>query len=145
MSSIYTKDFDSMGENPWEGGAYSKPLPRGNDLGATLYELRPGTTGGNYHFHHGVEEMLIVICGQATLRTPEGKRRLENGEVVHFIKGFGGAHQVLNESGEIVRYVMVSTQASPDAVEYPDTGDLSVMARTISQLGKPLWDIRKMK
>ena len=145
MSSIYTKDFESTGENPWEGGAFSKRLPRGNDLGASLYELRPGTTGGNYHFHHGLEEMLIVIYGQPTLRTPEGKRRLENGEVVHFGKGAEGAHQVLNESNEIVRYVMVSTQASPDAVEYPDTGELSVMARTISQLGEPLWDIRKIK
>jgi hypothetical protein len=39
---------------------------------------------------------------------------------------------------------MVSNQASPDAVEYPDQGMLSVMARPPSQLGKPLWVIRQI-
>lgn len=40
---------------------------------------------------------------------------------------------------------MVSNQASPDAVEYPDQGMLSIMARTKSQLGEQLWDIRNIK
>lgn len=143
-NSIYTEQYDSMGENPWEGGAYSKWLPEGADIGASLYVLKPGTTTGNYHFHHGVEEMLILIEGRPTLRTPEGNRVLESGEVVHFKKGAEGAHQIINDTEEVVRLVIVSSQASPDAVEYPDQGMLSVMARTISQLGDPLWDIRKI-
>ena len=88
--------------------------------------------------------MLILIEGQPTLRTPEGNRILESGEVVHFKKGAEGAHQVINHTDEVVRLVMASNQASPDVVEYPDQGMLSVMAHTISQLGEPLWDIRKM-
>lgn len=51
---------------------------------------------------------------------------------------------VINDTEETVRLVMVSSQASPDAVEYPDQGMLSVMARTMSQLGEPLWDMRKI-
>lgn len=144
-NSIYSEQYDSMGENPWEGGAYSKRLPRGMDIGASLYVLKPGTTTDNYHFHHGVEEMLILIEGQPTLRTPEGNRILELGEVVHFKKGAEGAHQIINNTEEVVRLVMVSNQVSPDAVEYPDEGMLSVMAHTISQLGEPLWDIRKIQ
>lgn len=143
-SSIYSEQYDSMGDNPWEGGAYSKRLPRGTDIGASLYVLKPGTRTGYYHFHHGVEEMLILIEGQPTLRTPEGNRVLEPGEVVHFKKGAEGAHQIINDTEEVVRLVMVSNQTSPDAVEYPDQGMLSVMARTISQLGRPLWDMRKI-
>lgn len=143
-SSIYSEQYDSMGDNPWEGGAYSKRLPRGTDIGASLYVLKPGTRTGYYHFHHGVEEMLILIEGQPTLRTPEGNRVLEPGEVVHFKKGAEGAHQIINDTEEVVRLVMVSNQTSPDAVEYPDQGMLSVMARTISQLGGPLWDMRKI-
>ncbi len=39
---------------------------------------------------------------------------------------------------------MASNRPSPDAVEYPDTRQLSVMAFTESQLGRPLWDIRTL-
>jgi len=142
--SIYTEHYDSLGENPWEGGALSKRLPRGTDIGASLYVLKSGTTTGYYHFHHGIEEMLILIEGRPTLRSPDGTRRLEAGEVVHFRKGAEGAHVVINDTEETERAVMVSSQASPDAVEYPDQGMLSVMARTMSQLGEPLWDMRKI-
>lgn len=143
-SSIYTDQFESNGENPWEGGALSTKLPRGTDLGASLYVLKPGAKTGYYHFHHGIEEMLILIEGQPILRTPEGERTLEEGEVVHFKKGPEGSHQIINNTDKLVRLVMVSNQVSPDAVEYPDQGLLSVMARTHSQLGEPLWDMRKI-
>ncbi len=143
-NSIYTEEFDSLGENHWEGGARSRRLPRGEDLGASLYVLVPGATTGYYHFHHGIEEMLILIEGRPKLRTPEGERILEPGEVVHFRKGPDGAHQIINDTEETVRLVMVSNQASPDAVEYPDQKMLSVMAKTNSQLGEPLWDIRRI-
>ena len=143
-NSIYAEKFESLGVNPWEGGARSRRLPRGEDLGASLYVLVPGATTGYYHFHHGIEEMLLLIEGRPKLRTPEGERTLELGEVVHFRKGPEGAHQIINDTNETVRLVMVSNQASPDAVEYPDQKMLSVMARTNSQLGEPLWDIRKI-
>ena len=44
----------------------------------------------------------------------------------------------------MVRYLFVSNIASPEAVEYPDTSQLSVMAMTNSQHGKPLWDMRDL-
>ena len=44
-----------------------------------------------------------------------------------------------------MRYLMVSNRSSPEAVEYPDTRQLSVMAFTESQLGSPLWDLRTLE
>lgn len=143
--SIWGDDWTSLGEEPHEGGAKSRRLPRGDGLGATLYELPPGAPGGNYHFHHGHEELLLVLRGRPTLRTPDGERELDEGEVVHFERGPDGAHAVSNGTGDPVRYVMASTLASPDAVEYPDSGQLSVMARTDSQFGEPLWDVRSLE
>jgi len=49
-----------------------------------------------------------------------------------------------NRSDEPVRYLMVANRPSPEAVEYPDSGQLSVMAFTESQLGGPLWDLRTL-
>jgi uncharacterized cupin superfamily protein len=123
----------------------STRLARGDQIGATLYEVPPGKTGGYYHFHHGAEELLVVLRGTPTLREPAGERALEEGDVVHFPVGPDGAHQLLNRSDAPVRYLMVSTRPSPEAVEYPDSKQISVMAFTESQLGRPLWDIRSLE
>jgi len=119
-------------------------LPRGEKIGATLYKIPPEKTGGYYHFHHGAEELLVVLRGRPTLREPAGERILEEGDVVHFAVGPEGAHQLFNRTAEPVRYLMVSNRPSPEAVEYPDSRQISVMAFTESQLGRPLWDMRTL-
>ena len=106
--------------------------------------MLPGGTGGLYHFHHGAEELLVVLRGTPTLREPAGERVLEEGEVVHFPVGPDGAHQLLNRSEEPVRYLVAGTRPSPEAVEYPDSRQLSVMAFSKDQFGRPLWDIRTL-
>ena len=120
------------------GGALSKRLAQGDVLGATVYELGPGNFAV-YHFHHGAEELLIVLRGAPTLRTPDGERVLEEGEVVHFAHGPDGAHGIRNDTNEPVRYVMVSDHPSPEVVEYPDLGQITAQARTGSQTGERLW------
>ena len=140
-ASIWGHAWDSTGE-PWTDRVHWKRMARGTLIGATLHEMPPKTKGGPYHFHHGNEEMLIVLKGRPTLRTPAGERQLEEGEVVVFARGAEGAHKCSNETDEPVRYLFVSNLASPDAVEYPDTRQLSVMAFTTSQFGRPLWDMR---
>ena len=126
------------GEDWSGGGAQSKRLPRGDVLGATVYELGPGNFAV-YHFHHGAEELMIVLRGSPTLRTPDGDRVLEAGEVVHFPRGPAGAHGIRNDTDEPVRYVMVSDHPSPEVAEYPDLGQITAQARTGSQTGERLW------
>jgi uncharacterized cupin superfamily protein len=142
--SIWRDDWMSLGEQPWQGGARTRHLGHGQILGATLHELPPQAVGSAYHFHHGNEEMLIVLKGRPTLRTPQGERQLEEGEVVVFRRGPDDAHKCSNQTDEPVRYLFVSNNATPDAVEYPDTRQLSVMAFTRSQFGNPLWDMRTL-
>ena len=40
------------------------------DIGGTVYELEDGQRVWPYHYHHGVEEWLLVIEGAPTLRGP---------------------------------------------------------------------------
>ena len=143
-ANIWSDDWAQVSDEEWAAGRSTR-LPRGDQLGATVYEIAPGATGGFYHFHHGAEELLVVLRGRAVLREPAGERALEEGDVVLFPVGPGGAHQVANRSDAPVRYLMVSTRPSPEAVEYPDSRQLSVMAFTESQLGAPLWDIRTLE
>lgn len=114
---------DAWGEQQedWSGGGgRSKQLVgSGPFLGASLYELDRDDFV-IYHSHHGSEELLIVLRGRPTLRTPSGERKLEEGEVVHFAPGPEGAHGIRNDTDEPVRYIVAGTRVSPEIAEYPD-------------------------
>jgi uncharacterized cupin superfamily protein len=84
--------------------------------------------------HHATEELLLVLDGQPTLRSPDGERELSRGEVVHFPIGADGAHQVLNRSGALVRYLMVAAHSGIDAVEYVDERRVAVYSLSSSLL-----------
>jgi uncharacterized cupin superfamily protein len=118
--NIWDDNWGEQQEDWSGGGALSKRLVEsGPFLGASLYELERGTFV-IYHEHHGSEELLLVLRGRPTLRTPEGERQLEEGDVVHFPSGPGGAHGIRNDTDETVRYVMAGTRVSPEVVVYPD-------------------------
>lgn len=118
--NIWDDDWGEQAEDWSGGGGLAKRLvDRGPLLGASLYELERGNFM-IYHAHHGSEELLIVLRGQPTLRTPDGERQLEEGEVVHFATGPDGAHGMRNDTDEPVRYIVAGIRQSPEICEYPD-------------------------
>ena len=90
-------------------------------LGATLYEIAPGSAGSPLHAHHANEELIIVLAGSPVLRTANRQRQLATGEVVACPVGRTGAHQLLNESDEPARVLVVSTMLYPEVVEMLDS------------------------
>jgi uncharacterized cupin superfamily protein len=135
--NVFSDAWDP-GEDWSGGGALSKRLPRGDVLGASVYELGPGNFAV-YHFHHGAEELLIVLRGRLVVRTPDGEREVAEGEVVLFPRGPDGAHAFRNDSDGPARYVMVSDHPSPEVVEYPDLKQITAQAFTSSQTGERLF------
>ena len=118
--NIWDDEWGQQDEDWSGGGALTKRLvPGGPLLGASLYELGRGNFMV-FHFHHGSEELLVVLRGQPTLRTRAGERQLQEGEVVHFPTGPEGAHEIRNDTGTPVRYVVAGIRVSPEIVEYPD-------------------------
>ena len=111
------------------GGLGARRLARSasNALGASIWELQPGSTQFVYHFHHGSEELLIVLRGRPTVRMHDGDRQLEEGDVVPFPRGPEGGHQVRNDGDTTVRVLIVSTNASPDVAEYPSSGKVATI------------------
>jgi uncharacterized cupin superfamily protein len=143
-NNIWSDEWDETGEDWSGGGGKAKRLPKGERLGATVYELRPGNFVV-YHFHHAGDELLIVLRGRPTLRTGDGERQLVEGDVVFFPVGPDGAHGLKNETDAAVRYVMASTRWSPEVVEYPDLKKITAQARTRSQTGERLWLIHDVE
>jgi uncharacterized cupin superfamily protein len=98
-------------------------------IGASLWEVPPGEAAYPYHFHYSDEELVIVLSGRPTLRTPEGSRELVEGEALRFGLGEEGAHQIINKSDETVSFLAISSHGRPDIVVYPDSDKIGVGER----------------
>jgi uncharacterized cupin superfamily protein len=98
-------------------------------LGASVWEVPPGQAAYPYHYHLGEEELLVVLSGAPSLRTPAGWQELSAGEVVAFPTGEAGAHQVVNRTAEPVRMLALSTQDGPDVVIRPESETLGTFER----------------
>jgi uncharacterized cupin superfamily protein len=98
-------------------------------IGCSLWELPAGEAAYPYHFHYADEELVIVLSGRPTLRTPEGTRQLEEGEALRFPLGEAGAHQIINRGEQTVTFLAVSSHGRPDVVVYPDSDKIGVGER----------------
>jgi uncharacterized cupin superfamily protein len=110
-------------------------------LGLSLYELEPGCAAFPLHYHLDNEELLIVIAGEPSLRTPDGERRLTEGEVVSFPVGEAGAHQVVNRSEAPVRIMILSEMNAPEVVIRPESGKLSAFGRPPGSTADGIHDV----
>lgn len=131
MPNIYKPVFED-GERP--EGFRSRRARIGYELGTelvgcSLWELPPGEAAYPYHFHYADEELVIVLSGRPTLRTPAGKRELEEGEALRFELGQEGAHQIFNATDHAVTFLAVSSHGRPDVVIYPDADKIGVGER----------------
>jgi uncharacterized cupin superfamily protein len=136
---LFITDWDHQRARP---GFTSKSVDVGIRLGSellgtTLYECPTGNSAWPYHLHHANEEMVLVLEGTPTLRTPEGERTLERGEVVIFRRGAEGAHRLLNHSESPTRFLIISTMVTPEVCEYPDSGKVGLWAGAAPGAAQP--------
>ena len=134
MENVYSEEWDGtqdQGGYKWDRIRLARRLG-GEMLGASIYHIGPGQKSFPYHFHHANEEMLIVLEGKVSIRTPDGEQAAVTGDALIFPKGPTGAHQVINRSDEHARIVMMSTMIEPEIAEYPDSGNIGVFAGNAS-------------
>lgn len=128
--NLFSADWDehrSGTGSAWSRAAVGRRLG-GELLGASLYLLPAGRRSWPYHTHYGNEELLIVLDGHPTLRTPDGERELQAGDATIFRRGPEGAHEIVNRSDRPARFAIVSTMVQPDVAHYPDSDTIGVFA-----------------
>ena len=108
-------------------------------LGASLWEVPPGQAAYPYHAHLTEEELVIVLAGTPSLRTTDGWRELEQGEVVSFRRGEQGAHQIVNRTDQPVRFLAFSACGEPDVVLQLDSGKIGAFERRPDGGGLRMW------
>lgn len=144
MPNIFRPTFED-GERP--EGFRSRRARIGYELGteligASLWEVPPDEAAYPYHFHYGEEELVVVLSGRPTLRTPEGLRELELGEAIRFAPGEAGAHQILNRGDETASFLAVASHGRADVVVYPDSNKVGAVER-LSRPGGPIGLFRR--
>lgn len=98
-------------------------------LGYNVTAVAPGKAAYPYHCHRVNEEMFLVLQGNGEIRIGGRRHAIRPGDIVACPAGGPEtAHQIVNTGTEPLRYLAVSTAASPDICEYPDSGKFGVYA-----------------
>jgi uncharacterized cupin superfamily protein len=90
-----------------------------------VYDLSPGQSACPYHYEYE-EEWLLVLDGTVALRTRDGERALERGDLVCFAAGPAGAHKITNRSAASARTLRFSHSRLPVVSVYPDSNKIGV-------------------
>src|SRR6187200_268487 len=93
------------------------------DLGFSYDVVPPGKISCPFHSHRGEEEMFFIVKGEGTLRYGQETRKVRAGDFICCpVGGPETAHQIINDSNDVLAYISVSTMMPAEVCEYPDSG-----------------------
>lgn len=121
--------FDREGETMRIRSLFVAKHAGATELGASVHELLPGSTGFHLHAHYGMEELFVVLGGRPSLRTAAGEEELAPGDVVSMPRGIDGLHTFTNPTDEPARVLAISTTPIPEVIVYPELGKFAVATR----------------
>jgi uncharacterized cupin superfamily protein len=104
-------------------------------IGCMLHVVEPGKRALPFHAHHVVEELFIVLEGEGEYRYGDQVFPIRANDVLAAPAG-GPAHQIVNTGNGALRYLGISTAATTEVVEYPDSGKFAVTSRYDWSTGK---------
>jgi uncharacterized cupin superfamily protein len=95
------------------------------DLGFSFDAVPPGKTSCPFHSHRAEEEMFYIVRGTGLLRYGSETRKIRAGDFICCPTGGPEtAHQIVNDSQEVLEYISVSTMMPAEVCEYPDSGKI---------------------
>ena len=141
MPNLNSPEFDDSRDQPGFTARRAKLGFQGGAVktGLSYWEVDPGEAAYPYHAHLTEEEIIVVLTGRPSLRTPEGWRELEEGEVVVFPTGERGAHQMVNRTDTTVRFLAFSNSGDPEIVIQLDADKIGAFERPANGGGLKLW------
>lgn len=105
----------------WFSSPRLSEIANSKDLYFNIRKLDPDKYSYPYHFHYNAEELLIILEGSSTLRTLEGLKIVNKGDILFFEKGSTSAHQLYNHTLEPCIYFDLRTNNGFDVAEFMDS------------------------
>jgi uncharacterized cupin superfamily protein len=130
MPNVYTQEFEYDDSDPpgyRAGVSRISAAAGGTDNVIKEFQIPAGESICPYHYEYE-EEWLLLLEGAVTVRTPEGERTIERGDLMCFPPGPDGAHKVTNHSGAVALVLMWSSAREPSVAIYPDSDKMGVWA-----------------
>lgn len=115
----YPPPFDQ----PVQGRHYRRLAPATglSHFGASHVTLAPGAWSSQRHWHAELDELLVMIAGEAVLVEDDGETVLRPGDICAWPAGVRNGHHLLNRSNEPCMFVVVDGgDKAADRGEYPD-------------------------
>lgn len=91
----------------------------GHPFDLQIRRLPPGAAVCPFHQHFAQSEMFIVLRGEGTVRTADGRFRVTTGEV--FFHPPGTPHQLINTGTVELEVLIIADNPPLDACYYPDS------------------------
>jgi uncharacterized cupin superfamily protein len=79
-----------------------------------------------YHYHLAHEEAVYVLEGSGTLRIGGEELQVSEGDYVALPARAQATHQIVNDSGAVLRYLCFSTMVEPDVMIYTDSEKIGI-------------------
>ena len=115
----YPDPFDRAVAGRW----YRRLAPAAglSEIGASHVVLKPGAWSSQRHWHAGVDELVVMLSGEAVLVEDEAETVLRAGDVAAWPKAAPNGHCLQNRSGEDCAFVAISAgDSANDSGDYPD-------------------------
>lgn len=100
----------------------------GEKLGCSYFEVQPGKRAFPFHAHLANEEAMFILEGSGSLRLGGESIPVQTGDYIALPADADLPHQLVNTSQATIRYLCISTNASPEVVLYPDSKKVGMLA-----------------
>ena len=91
-----------------------------SDLGMSHVVLKPGAWSSQRHWHEGIDEIVIMLDGEAMLVEDDGETLLRAGDFATFPKDVANGHHLVNRSDRNCTFVAIDNRGSEGNCHYPD-------------------------
>lgn len=105
-STSYPAPFDAPVAGRWQREL--APVAGLTVLGASHVTLKPGAWSSQRHWHHGEDELVVMLSGEAVLIEDEGETILRAGDCVAWAAGAANGHHIINRGTADCAFVAIS-------------------------------------
>ncbi len=110
-------------DEPVAGRHYRRLAPASGlaRLRASHVVLKPGAWSSQRHWHRDIDELLVMIAGEAVLVDDAGEQIIRAGDIIAWPAGVKNGHHLQNRSAQECLFVVAAAgNYDRDCGEYPD-------------------------
>ncbi len=90
------------------------------DIGISHVVLEPGAASSQRHWHEGIDEIVVMLEGEAVLVEEETETVLRSGDCAAFPKDVRNGHHLVNRSEETCTFLAIDGRHGEGDCHYPD-------------------------